>query len=262
MHTIAPQFAPLIGFGQVRHSRLRPTSHHFTYPNWFLLLPMRSWRDDAAASVLARNTPAALSFYDCDHGDGRSDALTWLDDLLAQEGITEADGEVWLHTYPRVWGYTFKPVSFWHCYRADGALVAIVAEVNNTFGERHCYLLPQPSYGVPSHAEKVFHVSPFCDVSGRYRFAFMRRVTDTAAPMPSHWLARVELHDGDGLLVNTSVSGALQALNPATRRRALWSYPWLSVGVMLRIHWQALQLWRKRVPFFRKPTPPTEFVTR
>lgn len=265
MHTVAPTFAPLIGFGQVRHSRFRPAVHRFAYPNWFVLLPMRSWRCSADATTLARNTPAALSFYDSDHGDGRDDALAWLETLLTQAGITDADGEVWLHTYPRVWGYTFKPVSFWHCYRGDGTLAAIVAEVNNTFGERHCYLLPQPHYGVPCHADKVFHVSPFCEVRGSYRFAFMRRVvadSDSEALCASHWLARVELHDAEGTLLTTSVSGELMTLNAQTRRRALWSYPWLSVGVMLRIHWQAFRLWRKRVPFFRKPMPPTEFVTR
>ena len=73
-------------------------------------------------------------------------------------------------------GYVFKPVSFWHCHRPDGSLAAIVAEVNNTFGERHCYLLTGPTlaYGREMVANKVFHVSPFCHVQGSYRFRFMR----------------------------------------------------------------------------------------
>jgi DUF1365 family protein len=54
-------------------------------------------------------------------------------------GIADARGEVWLHCMPRVLGYAFKPVSFWYCHREDGTLAAIVVEVNNTFGERHCY---------------------------------------------------------------------------------------------------------------------------
>src|SRR3989344_4698121 len=89
----------------------------------------------------------------------------WLDELLRTEGVTDATGEVWLHCYPRVLGYTFKPVSFWYCHRADGHLRAIVVEVNNTFGERHCYLLDAPQYGVEQQARKVFHVSPFCEVN-------------------------------------------------------------------------------------------------
>ncbi len=133
----------LIATGVVRHRRLRPAAHAFQVPTYFLLLPMRQLRDEPDAA-LARNRFALLSFHDRDHGDGGADALAWLEELLAAEGIADADGEVWLHTYPRVLGYVFKPVSFWYCHRADGSLAAIVAEVNNTFGERHCYLLAGP----------------------------------------------------------------------------------------------------------------------
>jgi uncharacterized protein len=148
---------PLIGFGQVRHTRLAPVRHAFVYATYFLMLPMRSLQTSAPGnrSGLAINRRAALSFYDSDHGDGRGaaqgGALGWLDELLQQEGIQDATGEVWLHCYPRVWGYTFKPVSFWYCHRAAhdqaGSLRAIVVEVNNTFGERHCYLLDAPEFG-------------------------------------------------------------------------------------------------------------------
>jgi len=118
---------PMIGFGTVRHTRLRPVLHHFAYPTFFLLLPMRSLRQDTAlAAPLAVNRTAALSFHDRDHGDGRVDALEWLDALLAGEGIVDADGEAWLHCFPRVLGHTFKPVSFWYCHRADGTLRAQV----------------------------------------------------------------------------------------------------------------------------------------
>ena len=173
--TPVPTAAPLIGFGQVRHTRLRPRRHAFAYPTFFLMLPMRSL--PGMRGELAVNRRGAISFHDVDHGDGRSaaqgGALAWLDELLRTEGITDATGEVWLHCYPRVLGYTFKPVSFWYCHRADGHLRAIVVEVNNTFGERHCYLLDAPQYGVEQRARKVFHVSPFCEVSGGYRFRFM-----------------------------------------------------------------------------------------
>ena len=151
----------LIGFGQVRHSRARPRRHAFAYPTWFLLLPMRSLAKQPAAG-LALNRRAAISFHDADHGDGRSvaqgGALAWLDELLQSQNIHDAQGEVWLHCYARVWGYAFKPVSFWYCHRSNNSLAAIVVEVNNTFGERHCYVLPKPHYGQTLHADKVFHV--------------------------------------------------------------------------------------------------------
>ncbi|MFM7024985.1 MAG: DUF1365 domain-containing protein, partial [Limnohabitans sp.] len=159
-----------IGFGQVRHTRLRPRRHAFAYDTFFLMLPMRRLGSQQAMGTLAVNRRAAISFFDCDHGDGRGPgqggALAWIEELLHTQGIGDADGEIWLHTYPRVLGYTFKPVSFWYCHRADGSLRAIVVEVNNTFGERHCYLLDAPHYGTELQADKHFHVSPFCRVEG------------------------------------------------------------------------------------------------
>jgi DUF1365 family protein len=134
---------PLIGFGHVWHRRLRPVEHAFRYPGYFLMLPMRSLRVQPDA-VLRRNRRGWLSFHDSDHGEGGSDALAWFEDLLQGEGIADAEGEVWLHTFPRVLGYVFKPVSFWYAHRADGSLAAVLAEVNNTFGERHAYLLAGP----------------------------------------------------------------------------------------------------------------------
>jgi DUF1365 family protein len=165
---------------------------------------------------------------------------------------------VWLHCYARVWGYAFKPVSFWYCHRSDNSLAAIVVEVNNTFGERHCYVLPQPHYGQTLHADKVFHVSPFCHVQGRYDFRFMRAEHEGE----SKTVVRIDHSDADGLLISTSVSGKLQPLTAQSLRQALWRYPLQSFGVIARIHWQALGLWLKRVPFVRKPPPPAEFATR
>lgn len=254
---------PLIGFGQVRHTRLRPTRHAFSYDTFFLLLPLRSLRaHPESAGALAFNRRGGLSFFESDHGDGRSlqdgGALAWLDALLQAEGILDATGEVWLHCYPRVWGYTFKPVSFWYCHCADGSLRAIVVEVNNTFGERHCYLLDHPRYGMELQAQKVFHVSPFCSVAGRYRFRFVR----SRQGERDRSVVRIDHDDEGGPLLLTSVSGDLLPVSTQTVRRALWGYPVMTLAVMARIHWQALRLWTKRVRFHRKPVPPGADVTR
>ena len=251
-----------IGWGQVRHTRLRPARHAFVYPTAFLMLPMRRLQGDAASVDLAINRRAWFAFHDVDHGDGRpasqGGALAWMDELLQQEGILDAQGEIWLQTFPRVLGHAFKPVSFWYAHRSDGSLAAIVAEVNNTFGERHCYLLPAPQYGHTLRADKVFHVSPFCDVQGEYRFRFMRTQRDGREQL----VARVEHADADGPLIDTSWSGSLEPANAAALRRVMWRFPLLTLGVVARIHWHALLLWLKKVPFWRKPAPPSLFVTR
>jgi len=261
----------LMGHGQVRHVRLRPKRHAFHFSAYFLMLPMRQLQALSAGlaqtgasnkTALSINMPGMLSFFDADHGDGRlpenGGALAWIEELLAGENIHDAKGEIWLQTFPRVWGYTFKPVSFWYCHRSDNTLAAILAEVHNTFGERHCYLLPEPKFGRTEQANKVFHVSPFCEVAGQYDFRFMR----TTQGEVERVVARVDHGDAHGPLIQTSISGALV---PATReeiRRTLWRYPLFTFAVMFRIHWHALLLWLKRVPFFSKPEPPSQLVTR
>ena len=261
-----------IGRGQVRHTRLRPAHNSFAYPTYFLMLPLRSLRR-APCSALARNRFGLISFFDRDHGDGRADSLAWLDEVLAREGVIDAAGEVWLHCYPRVLGFTFKPVSFWYCHRADGSLAAVVVEVNNTFGERHCYLLTgkDVAFGRELRASKVFHVSPFCDVTGSYRFRFMcTGLQGEAAGVyaaahvaaDARTVARIDHFDDEGLLIQTSVSGHLQPLTAVRIRAAFFGMPLMTLGVMARIHWQALRLFAKRVPFFRKPHAPQSFLTR
>jgi uncharacterized protein len=238
-----------LGIGSVRHERLRPRAHAFDYRTYFLMLPLRALhaRPDPR---LARNRFGLISFADRDHGDGRDDCLTWIEEQLAALGITDADGEIWLQAYPRVLGYAFKPVSFWYCLRRDGSPAAIVAEVNNTFGERHCYLLSGQTlaWGREMQASKVFHVSPFCRVEGTYRFRFLRTAT--------HIVARVEHDDAAGPLLLTSVAGELADATPARQRAAFFGQPLMTLMVIVRIHWQAVRLGLKRIPYYPKPAPP------
>lgn len=265
---------PFLGFGQVRHTRLKPAHHAFAYPTFFVMLPVRQLPH--YQGPLAIDKPGAISFHQRDHGDGRSaesgGVLAWLNEILYAQGITDAQGEIWLHCYPRVLGYTFKPASFWYCHTSQGQLRAIVVEVNNTFGERHFYLLENPQYGVELQAQKVFHVSPFCDVSGKYRFRFMRTSSTENAPKSAsqddatvgsgRTVVRIDHDDDTGPLLQTSISGTLYPVTKNTLRKALWGYPAMTLAIMARIHWHAFLLWRKRLHFFRKPKPPISPVTR
>jgi hypothetical protein len=239
---------------------LRPAGHAFSAGCFFLRLPLRStdkmpWR----SRLLRRNRAGVFSVRDTDHGDG-GPLLAWADALLRQGGITDASGEVWLHTFPRMLGYLFNPVSFWFCHRLDGRLRAVICEVNNTFGERHCYLLAHPdgrplTFGEELTAAKTFHVSPFCAVAGRYRFRFMLTAR-------GRFIARIDHDDDDGPLLQTSIEGSLRPLRDRDLATVLLRYPAFTLTVVLRIHWHALRLWLKRVPFFSKPPAPDLQVTR
>lgn len=247
--------------GEVAHRRLAPRRNAFRYPAFCLRLPL-SQLDALEDAGIARNRRGLLSFHDRDHGarDG-SALLPWIRRLLAHEGVA-ADGEVVLHAFPRVLGYVFNPVSFWVCHDREGGVRAVLCEVANTFGERHNYLLADPS-GTPLAsgrtltARKVFHVSPFCEVRGSYRFRF--------AFDPSRWLARIDYHEDDQApvpVLETWISGTAEPLARTTARRLLLRYPLYTLAVVARIHWQAAKLWAKRVPFFTKPLPPAETTTR
>ncbi len=247
----------LIGTGPVWHRRLRPAANEFRYDAYFLMLPMRQLRA-APQAALCRNRFGLISFHDRDHGQGGDDALAWIEQLLQSEGVppTDSDGEIWLQTLPRVLGHTFKPVSFWWIHRRDGQLTHVLAEVNNTFGDRHAYLLSGPALarGEEVTATKVFHVSPFCKVEGRYRFRFQRQA--------DRCLVRIDHDDAEGPLLQTSQGGRLAPLTPASRRRAFFGLPLMTLAVVLRIHWHALRLWLRRVPVHRRPSAPAQFVSR
>ncbi len=248
-----------LALGEVRHRRTRPVGHAFRYPAMFIRVPVH--RLDGAAfggAWFGVNRGGLLGFRERDHGDGRSDLREWIARTLADAGL-RADGDIWLDTFPRVFGYAFKPVSFWHCHDRGGALVAIVAEVNNTFGERHCYLLASPDGGPirpgqTLEAAKAFHVSPFCQVGGHYRFRFLQA--------GRRLVARIEHHDPQGPLLLTSLNGEIGPVNARRCALALVRRPLFAIAVIARIHWQALRLWVKGVPFHAKPEPPTRFVSR
>jgi len=251
---------PAIIHGEVTHRRSRPARHAFTYPAFCLRLPLSQLATIESRGI-AYNRRGSVSFHDRDHGpcDG-TPLLRWIRALLAAEGVA-ADGEIVLHAFPRMLGYVFNPVSFWVCHDGTGAVRAVLCEVRNTFGERHLYLLANAdgaslASGVTLAASKVFHVSPFCDVKGRYAFRFHFGA--------ERWLARIDYFDTDDSepLLETWISGQAKALTPVATRGLAWRYRLFTIGVVGRIHWQALQLWVKRVPYFTKPAPPRTSLSR
>ncbi len=238
------------------HMRLRPAQHKLSYGVFFLRLPL-SKLDSVANTWLSLNRFNLLSFHTADYGPRDGSSLeAWMRGLLRAQGITSADGEIVLQTVPRMLGYVFNPISIWYCLDRAGQLRAALAEVNNTFGERHNYLLAHDDQRPirPDDwlkAQKLFHVSPFCEVKGHYRFRFEQT--------PERAFAQIDYHDGggqgaeDGKLLVTTWSGTPAALGARSTLKAFFAYPLMTFGVIARIHWHALLLWWKRVPWFSKP---------
>lgn len=250
---------PALYFGGVTHARLRPRRNAFRYRVFFMRLPL-SRLNHIRSALFSVNRWNLFSFHFRDHGarDG-SPLEPWIRTLLAREGVDTADGEVVLQTFPRVLGYVFNPVSFWLCHDREGRVRAILCEVNNTFGEHHNYLLVHPD-GRPIEpddgleARKVFHVSPFCEVSGKYVFGFRDR-------FPACHI-RIDHDDAQGHLLLTAIWGQASKLDTAGLLRAFFLYPWMTLAVIARIHLQALKLWIRGVPYVPKPRPPQQETTR
>ena len=245
--------------GLVMHHRLRHDEHRFSYKVFYVRLPL-SALESAANALFSINGFNLASFHYEDHGarDG-SHPLAWIRSILSERGLSCADGEVWLQSFPRVLGYVFNPVSFWFCEDREGRLRAVLAEVNNTFGETHSYLLTNAGgYGDPIpdgallQARKVLHVSPFFDVSGGYRFRFSQR--------GSLRTARIDYHDEHGPALITGLAGHAAPLRAASLLRATLAHPLMTIVVIARIHWQGLRLWWRGVPLHPKPatTAPLE----
>ena len=245
--------------GQVMHRRLRPVEHRFVYPVFACLLPVHDI-ERAGNALLRIDRPGLMSLRFADHGarDG-SHPLPWIRGLLAAEGLPEPH-EVWLQAFPRMLGYVFNPVSFWYCHDRDGKLYAVLAEVNNTFGERHAYLVAHPDLrpirgGDVLVCDKALHVSPFFPVRGHYRFRFVQQ--------GDRLIVRIDYADAEGDLLHTSIGGRLSPLTTRALAGAFFRYPWLTLGGTLRIHWQAARLYFvRRVSFFRKPEPPAAALSR
>lgn len=238
--------------GTLLHVRTQPTRNEFRYPVCFYGLDLDELPElDRRLTLFGYNRPNVLSFRDSDHlGDPDRPVKENVLAFLAGHGIDLTGGRVMLITNLRLFGYVFNPISYFHCYAADGALAAIVAEVSNTFGERHSYLLTaanrvQDGTRQVYEHRKVMHVSPFFGLDQTYRFTFSGS-------------AEV-LRAGVGIVENgqrpfwAELTGERRPLTNVRVARALLRYPLMSQQVTGLIHWQAVKLAVKKFPFHRKP---------
>lgn len=233
--------------GLVVHRRLRPISHRLRYRVFALLVDCE--RLDALAGRLrlfSHNRPNIFAIYDRDHGDG-GPIGPYLRKIAGRQGAGVRIERFMMLCYPRVAGFAFNPLTVYYGIDNDGRIRLAVYEVNNTFGERRSYVLAADSHRedgvIDQTCLKTMRVSPFNSPHGAYSF----RLT----PPGKSIVVGVALRDSGGPVLKAYFRGNRRPLSDAALLRALVSTGWMTVNVIVGIHWEALKLWLKGL---RPPT--------
>lgn len=210
--------------------------------------------------LFSRDRANLAAIRDLDHGGppGAGRGVAWAREALAAALPELVPGRILLLAQPRVMGHAFNPVAFWLVHDSRDALRVVIAEVTNTFGDRHSYLchaegLAPIGPGTVTQARKLLHVSPFQPVEGGYSFRF-----DIG---PDHVAIRIEYRAPGGRLVAT-LTGGRRPLTSRGLLRAALRRPFGTRRVTALIHWQAVRLWWKGATFRPRPTPPETETSR
>lgn len=244
--------------GSVFHRRLRPRGHylkHSLYQVLFDLDELEALDRDLRLFSLGRYN--LFGFRPTDHGDGSGDLRGWVEAELAAAGVDVSGGRIRLLCIPRILGHAFNPISVWFADGADGRLAGIIYQVNNTFGERHSYVIPVDDPAAPvvrQACAKRFHVSPFMDMDMTYHFAVV--------PPGEAVSVRVDASDADGPKISTAFAGERRELTDGALVAAFLGQPLMTLKVVAGIGWGALRLWLKGIGYRSKPAPPAEATTR
>jgi len=231
--------------GSVFHRRLTPRAHCFRYRLYWLLIDLDELpRLGAELRLFAHNRRGLFSLHDRDHGDGGATPLrAQAEALLAKNGIDLNGGAIRLLCMPRALGYVFNPLSVYFCNGKDGALAALIYEVHNTFGERHCYVLPaaQGPKDRRQGCAKAFFVSPFLPMGLQYEFR--------VAPPGERLVVAIRASGRDGVALRAALTAERRELTDRALLRAGLAVPAIGVKTMAAIHWEAARLWLKGVAY-------------
>ncbi|MER5890355.1 DUF1365 domain-containing protein [Streptomyces sp. NPDC001941] len=228
----------------VSHARTGRVRHSFRHRTFLWLI------DPDDPPRLPRPLRAAARFDPRDHFGGHAPTIrAALDDYLAAQGVDLGGGRVRMLTGARVWGYVFNPITLYWCHDAEGAPVCVVAEVHNTYGQRHCYLLRPDDDGYADVA-KDFYVSPFFPVDGAYRM----RVPEPAAALSV--TVRLRL-DGD-VPFTAVLTGERRGATPGALLRLLARNPWPTAKVSADIRRHGVRLFLRGLPVHARPAHPTQ----
>lgn len=250
----ASRSAASLYFGKVTHARLKPKIHRFNYTIFSLVIDLDYYQEAKNSSFLfSVNSAALISFHEKDHGPRDGTALRSYIDNLLMDGDIEKPAKVLLWCNPRVFGYTFNPLSIYFCYDKNDEVIAIVYQVNNTFGETHSYVAKvsegqNKTPAIKNSAQKCFYVSPFLDMDLRYDFSIQA---------PDEILkVRILEHDKNGPILSATFSGKHKALNSKNLILGIFKTLGLTWKITAGIHFEALILWFKGVKLTKKPAPP------
>jgi len=230
--------------GHVEHVRVADRPNGFRYPMYMWLIDLDEIESlGRSLRLVGVERPGVHSIRSRDHlGDPDRSIRDNLGSFLAQHGITLGHERVSLLTNPRVFGHVFNPLSVFYCHDQRNAVTTVVAEVSNTHGERHCYLLHPDELGRCDVA-KDFYVSPFLAPDGEYHMTF---------PQPGPQLvARVVLEQQGARTFAATLSGRRVPLHDATLLRLLARHPLMTWQVSALIRRQGVGLWARGVGRFR-----------
>lgn len=242
--------------GAVMHRRMRPRRHRLRYSIFSLLLDLDELDGlNARLRFFSRNRFNLFSFYDDDYGHMPGAPLKAQVEALLRDGGLEPDGgAIRLLTIPRILGYAFNPLNVYFCHRLDGALMGVVCEVNNTFGQRHAYVMAAGEGGlVRSACAKSFYVSPFAGMDMRYDFRI--------APPGDSLTIAILAADAHGPLIAAAHTAKREDLSDGSLVRTLLRHPLMALKVIGGIHWEALKIWLKGVGLHPRPAPPERPAT-
>ena len=236
---------------QVMHKRLKPVVNQFLYRVFYLCFDIAKV-EQISSRFLSLNAFNLFSFYNKDHGKRDGSSLQeWIVEILSKKKLQQKVKKVFLLSYPRVLGYVFNPVSFWFCLDENERLIAVLSEVNNTFGENHNYLIFNADHSPLKEnqwfeTKKEFHVSPFLKVEGDYKFRFIFNEKSIAV-----WIDFCAKDSEKTLL--TSVICKKEKLSDGSLIKAFFNTPLMTAKVIVLIHWQALKLFFRKNKYIPKP---------